>query len=205
MTAHFRLSPLQGSEDADRFAAMLAPGYFGKEDVPRQTLEQTRSFLAANPRPDPRGSYLAWDADTVVGVCAYKLPPSSAGAVEIAYGTFPAYEAGGLREGHDLRSVCTGSALGGIHSLRSHSGGEQCLQWRASMRGIQLRGRSHRPGGRTGVALGETRLIRLSAFYQTEVQTEALPENVHSRGSFVKKYDKSLRPASGSCTGSMII
>ena len=99
MTVHLRLSPLRGSEDADRFAAMLAPGYFGKEDVPRQILEQTRSFLAANPRPDPWGSYLAWDADTVVGVCAYKFPPDSAGAVEIAYGTFPAYEGRGYAKG----------------------------------------------------------------------------------------------------------
>ncbi len=74
MTAHLRLSPLRGSEDADRLAATLAPGYFGKEDVPRQILEQTRSFLAANPRPDPWGSYLAWDGDAVVGVWAYKSP-----------------------------------------------------------------------------------------------------------------------------------
>ncbi len=35
------------------------------------------------------------DGDTVVGVCAYKFQPDSAGAVEIAYGTFPAYEGRG--------------------------------------------------------------------------------------------------------------
>jgi RimJ/RimL family protein N-acetyltransferase len=75
---------------------MLATGFFGKEDVPRQTLEQTRTFLTANPRPDPWGSYLAWDSDTVIGTCAYKSAPDSAGAVEIAYCTFPAYEGSGF-------------------------------------------------------------------------------------------------------------
>ncbi len=78
---------------------MLAPGYFGNEVGPRQMLEQTRSFLAANPRPDPWGSYLAWDGETVVGVCAYKFAPDSAGVVEIAYGTFPAYEGRGYAKG----------------------------------------------------------------------------------------------------------
>ncbi len=99
MAAHLRLSPLRGSEDADRFAAMLAPGYLGKEDVPRQILDQTRSFLAAHPRPDPWGSYLAWDGDTVVGVCAYKSAPDGAGEVEIAYNTLPAYEGRGYAKG----------------------------------------------------------------------------------------------------------
>jgi RimJ/RimL family protein N-acetyltransferase len=99
MAVRLRLSPLRGSEDADRFAAALAPGHFGDEEAPRRLLERTRSFLAANPRPDPWGSYLAWDAGAAVGVCAYKAAPDGASAVEIAYGTFPAHEGRGYVRG----------------------------------------------------------------------------------------------------------
>lgn len=90
-----------------RLAALLAPGYFGEEDKARQILEQTRSFLAANPRPDPWGSYLAWQRDTVVGTCAFKSAPDDAGAVEIAYSTFPAYEG----RGHAKAMIAALSAL----------------------------------------------------------------------------------------------
>ena len=132
MTVHLRLSPLRGSEDADGFAAMLAPGYFGKEDVPRQILEQTRSFLAANPRPAPWGSYLAWDADTVVGDCAYKLPPGSAGAVEIAYGTFPAYEARGYVKGMISAlfalAVRSGASIVFAHTLAENNASNGALR-----------------------------------------------------------------------------
>lgn len=89
------LTPFRGSEDPARFAAMLAPAHFGDEAAPREILEQTRAFLEANPRPDPWGSWLAWDGDTAVGVCSYKFPPDGAGAVEIAYGVFPAYRGRG--------------------------------------------------------------------------------------------------------------
>lgn len=99
MGAHLSLSPFRGCEDADWFAAALAPGCFGKEDVPRQTLEQARSFLTTNPRADPRGSYLAWNAGTVVGIRAFKSAPDNAGAVEIAYGVLPASEGSGFAKG----------------------------------------------------------------------------------------------------------
>jgi [ribosomal protein S5]-alanine N-acetyltransferase len=132
MMAHLQLSPLQGSEDADWFAAMLAPGYFGKEDVPRQILEQTRSFLAVSPRPDPWWSYLAWDADTAVGVCAYKLPPGSAGAVEIAYGTFPAYEARGYVKGMISAlfalAVRSGASIVFAHTLAENNASNGALR-----------------------------------------------------------------------------
>ncbi len=99
MATRLRLTPLRGDEDPDRFAAMLAQGYGGREDVPRQILEQTRSFLAAHPRPDLWGSYLAWDGSTAVGACAFKFPPDPSGAVEIAYTTFPAHEGRGHAKG----------------------------------------------------------------------------------------------------------
>ena len=131
MTADLRLCPLRSSEDADRFAAMLAPGYFGNEDVPRQTLEQTRVFLTAHPRPDPWGAYLVWDGDTVVGVCAFKSAPDSAGAVEIAYGTSPAYEGRGYAKGMIFAlfalAVRSGASMVFAHTLPGNSASNGAL------------------------------------------------------------------------------
>lgn len=93
--AQLRLTPLRGTEDPAEFIAAVSRGYFGKEDQPRQLLEQTRAFLEANPRPDPWGGYLAWDGKAGVGTCAFKSSPDDTGAVEIAYATFPAYEGSG--------------------------------------------------------------------------------------------------------------
>ncbi len=94
-TPRIRLTPFTGTEDPAGFAALLAPGYSGNEEVPRALFEQTRTFLAAHPRPDPWGSYLVYAGDTAVGVCAYKSAPDAAGGVEIAYSTAPAYEGRG--------------------------------------------------------------------------------------------------------------
>ncbi len=93
--ASVRFTPITGAEDSAAFGAMLAPAHGGDADAGRQIIEQTRSFLKAHPRPDPWGSYLAWDGDAPVGVCAFKFPPDEGGSVEIAYGTFPAHEGQG--------------------------------------------------------------------------------------------------------------
>lgn len=61
-------------------------------DVVAQALD----LLTRDPRPDPWGSYVAHEGDTPVGMCAFKAAPDAAGAVEIAYMTFPAFE----RRGH---------------------------------------------------------------------------------------------------------
>ena len=112
MTPSVQLAPLRGTEDPDRFAALLAPGYLGDEQLPRQLLEQTRAFLAASPRPDPWGSFFAWDGDTVVGLCAFKHPPDHTGAVEIAYVTSPAYEGRGYAK----------AMISALVELAAHSG-----------------------------------------------------------------------------------
>src|SRR5688572_33475254 len=68
-----------------------------------------RGCLEANPREDPWGSYLAWDENVAVGTCAFKSAPDQAGAVEIAYMTFPAYEG----RGYAKRMIAALVALAG--------------------------------------------------------------------------------------------
>ena len=97
--APLRLSPLTGAEPPDAFGAMLAAAHFGDAAAPRELLEQTRVFLEANPRADPWGSYLAWEGEEAVGICAFKFAPDAEGAVEIAYGTFPAHRGRGVARG----------------------------------------------------------------------------------------------------------
>jgi RimJ/RimL family protein N-acetyltransferase len=89
------LVPFRGSEDSPSFAALLSAAYLGDEDQPRALLEQTRVFLETNPRPDPWGSYIAYQFDQPLGVCGFMSAPDEVGAVEIAYGIFPAYEGRG--------------------------------------------------------------------------------------------------------------
>lgn len=49
------------------------------------------------PRPAPWGGYLSVDPElaTVVGTCGFKTGPLTNGEIEIAYGTFPAFEGQG--------------------------------------------------------------------------------------------------------------
>lgn len=91
-----RLTALRAGADPEPLARALAPGFGGDETVPREIVAQTLALLASDPRPDPWGAYFAWDGDTAVGTCAFKHAPDAAGAVEIAYMTFPAFE----RRGH---------------------------------------------------------------------------------------------------------
>ena len=107
--AELRLIPLTGAEPPDAFGAMLAAAHFGDAAAPRELLAQTKAFLEANPRPDPWGSYLAWDGEAAVGTCAFKSAPDGAGAVEIAYYTFPAFEG----RGYAKRMIAALVALAG--------------------------------------------------------------------------------------------
>jgi RimJ/RimL family protein N-acetyltransferase len=93
--SRLRLVPLRGTEDPDTFAATVSRAHSGDETQPRALLAQTKCFLDGHPRPDPWGSYVAYDSNEPIGFCAYKSAPDAAGAVEIAYGTFPAYEGQG--------------------------------------------------------------------------------------------------------------
>lgn len=90
-----RLVPIAGDADAALLANELAPAFGGDPEGALEVLTQTVELLTRDPRPDPWGSYLAHDGDIPVGLCAFKAAPDAAGAVEIAYMTFPAFEGRG--------------------------------------------------------------------------------------------------------------
>ncbi len=91
-----RLVPVRPDADPARLAGELAAAFGGDPAGALEVLTQTVEFLVREPRPDPWGSYLAYEGDAAVGTCAFKGAPDGAGSVEIAYMTFPAFE----RRGH---------------------------------------------------------------------------------------------------------
>ncbi len=90
-----RLVPIGADADTEALAAQLTPAFGGDAAAARDILVQTVEFLAREPRPDPWGSYLAYAGGTAVAMGAFKSAPDEAGAVEIAYMTFPAHEGNG--------------------------------------------------------------------------------------------------------------
>ena len=111
-----RLEPIARQADLARLVEELAPSFGGDGEAPRDVLTQTLDLLTADPRPDPWGSYLAYDGQSPVGICAFKSAPDEAGVVEIAYMTFPAYE----RRGHATamaRALTEIACAGGAQSV----------------------------------------------------------------------------------------
>lgn len=94
------LAPIAPGTDPARFAAELAPAFGGDEGPAREILAQTVTLLTKDPRPAPWGSYLARLDGQAIGIAAFKSAPT-AGEVEIAYMTFPAFEG----RGHATRVV----------------------------------------------------------------------------------------------------
>jgi [ribosomal protein S5]-alanine N-acetyltransferase len=90
-----RLVPISKDSDAASLAGQLAPSFGGDPAGALEVLTQTIDLLTRDPRPDPWGSYLAYDGETAVGLCAFKTAPDAAGTVEIAYMTLPAWESRG--------------------------------------------------------------------------------------------------------------
>lgn len=89
------LKPIAADADVAGLVEAVAPA-FGRDPAgARDVLTQTVELLSRLPRPQPWGSYLACDGPTPVGLCAFKAAPDAAGAVEIAYMTFPALEGRG--------------------------------------------------------------------------------------------------------------
>lgn len=64
-------------------------------DAVRDIVQQT---LSMPPQPPPWGGYVAVDeeSDLVIGTCGFNGGPSPQGAVEIAYGTLPAFQRRGM-------------------------------------------------------------------------------------------------------------
>jgi RimJ/RimL family protein N-acetyltransferase len=90
-----RLVPIGIDADIEGLAAELAPGFGGDPGPAREFLVQTVEFLTREPRPDPWGSYVGYAGEAAVALGAFKSAPDEAGAVEIAYMTFPACEGQG--------------------------------------------------------------------------------------------------------------
>lgn len=87
-----KLVPVAPDADPGLLAEELAPAFGGDPAGAREVLIQTVDLLTRDPRPDPWGSYLAYDGEAPVGMCAFKTAPDPAGTVEIAYMTFPIHE-----------------------------------------------------------------------------------------------------------------
>ena len=83
------LKPIAADADVAALVEAVAPAFGGDPAGAREVLTQTVDLLTRDPRPDPWGSYLAYDGDSPVGLCAFKAAPDSDGTVEIAYMTFP--------------------------------------------------------------------------------------------------------------------
>jgi ribosomal-protein-alanine N-acetyltransferase len=90
-----QLVPFARNTDPEEFAAALAPGFGGDEAPAREILAETCALLIRDPRPDPWGSYLVRLGKRAIGIAAFKSAPAPDGEVEIAYMTFPAFEARG--------------------------------------------------------------------------------------------------------------
>jgi ribosomal-protein-alanine N-acetyltransferase len=92
--------------DADLIRAARPPGDLERHlgvprgspvEIARGAIEATAAMLVRAPRPAPWGGYLALEPDSgaVVGTCGFKDGPAPDGTVEIAYFTFPGFEARG--------------------------------------------------------------------------------------------------------------
>jgi ribosomal-protein-alanine N-acetyltransferase len=101
------LEPVAADVDVPALVETLVPAFLGEDSAAREVLTQTVDLLTRDPRPDPWGSYLAYDGGTPVGICAFKAAPDPEGIVEIAYMNFPAFE----RRGH---AAAMANALTGI-------------------------------------------------------------------------------------------
>lgn len=89
------LEPIAADANVPALVERLVPAVLGEDVLARDVLTQTVDLLTRAPRPEPWGSWLALDAGTPVGLCAFKAAPDAAGTVELAYMTFPAFEGRG--------------------------------------------------------------------------------------------------------------
>ena len=89
------LEPIAADVDVSTLVETLLPAFLGDDATAREVLTQTVDLLTRDPRPQPWGSYLAYEDEAAVGICAFKAAPDAAGAVELAYMTFPAFEGRG--------------------------------------------------------------------------------------------------------------
>jgi RimJ/RimL family protein N-acetyltransferase len=127
-----RLVPIGADADIERLAAELAPAFGGDPAGAREILVQTVEFLAREPRPDPWGSYLGHAGETAVATGAFKSAPDLAGAVEIAYMTFPAHEGQGYARAMVptlyALAIAHGASLVVAHTLPEENASNRALR-----------------------------------------------------------------------------
>ena len=84
-------------ERSGDFAKAYGASLGGSQAVVREVVSQTLALLEKAPRSPEWGGYLAADQEQgmVIGTCGYKHGPEADGTVEIAYYTFPEFEARG--------------------------------------------------------------------------------------------------------------
>jgi RimJ/RimL family protein N-acetyltransferase len=132
MTPAFVLDPIAPDSDVSALAETLAPAFHGDPGPALEILAQTIDLLARDPRPSPWGSYLALEAGTAVGICAFKSAPDPKGVVEIAYMTFPACEGRGhataMAAALSRIAFAAGSPLVIAHSLPQENASTRALR-----------------------------------------------------------------------------
>ena len=132
MSGGVQLRAIEVDADAAALASELAPGFGGDPAPAREILEQTLHLLTHVPRARPWGSYVASSEGQAIGLCSFKAAPDDAGAVEIAYITFPAFE----RRGHAGAMVAAlvelaasaGAPLVLAHTLREENASNRALK-----------------------------------------------------------------------------
>jgi RimJ/RimL family protein N-acetyltransferase len=127
-----RLVAIAPDEDPEALVRGLSPSFGGDEAAPREMVAQTQAMLRAQPRPEPWGSYIAWEPETPVGTCAFKHAPNQAGEVEIAYMTFPLFEGRGHATAMAAQLVEMARAAGAdaaiAHTLREENASNRALR-----------------------------------------------------------------------------
>ena len=91
---------IAGAIESDEFERVVGARLGPCSELASTVVRQTRAMLVASPRESQFGGYLAISEDGyVVGTGGFKAGPSSTGAIEIAYFTFPPYEGRGHATG----------------------------------------------------------------------------------------------------------
>jgi RimJ/RimL family protein N-acetyltransferase len=127
-----RLVAVPPDSDPAQLAGRLASSFGEDPEAAVEILVQTVNLLVRAPRADPWGTYLAYDGESAVGLCAFKAAPDDRGAVEIAYMTFPLHERKGYARAMAgaLASMAleAGSALVVAHTLPEENPSNRALR-----------------------------------------------------------------------------
>lgn len=126
-----RLIVFSPDADPEPLIRALAPSFGGDDSVPRAIVTQTLDLLTAHPRPEPWGSYIAYEGGTPIGMCAFKHKPDGKGAAEIAYTTFPPFEGRGHATAmvHALANIARGGGAAPIaHTLPVENASNRALR-----------------------------------------------------------------------------